>query len=61
MNVQAHMSGQISGQVPNQAVLPQQNGSALPPQMQSLGGPSRPANNMDPEVIHARTIMHEKM
>ena len=55
------MSGQISGQVPNQAVLPQQNGSALPPQMQSLGGPSRPANNMDPEVIHARTIMHEKM
>ncbi|KAL6272461.1 hypothetical protein ACE6H2_023153 [Prunus campanulata] len=35
MNVQAHMSGQISGQVPNQAgtqmpVLPQHNGNSLP-------------------------------
>ncbi|KAL6272468.1 hypothetical protein ACE6H2_023160 [Prunus campanulata] len=35
MNVQTHMSGQISGQVPNQAgtqmpVLPQHNGNSLP-------------------------------
>ena len=34
MNIQAHMSGQMSGQVPNQARsqlsgLPQQNGSSL--------------------------------
>ncbi|PON37055.1 Histone acetyltransferase Rtt109/CBP [Parasponia andersonii] len=61
MNVQAHLSGQISGQLPNQPVLPQQNGNALPPQMQSLGGPPRTANNMDPEVIRARTFMTEKI
>ncbi|GMN48158.1 hypothetical protein TIFTF001_017334 [Ficus carica] len=66
MNVQAHISGQISGQVPNQAgtqlpVLPQQNGNAIPPQMQNLGGPSRTIGGMDPEVIRARSFMHEKI
>lgn len=66
MNVQAHISGQISGQVPNQAgtqlpVLPQQNGNAIPPQMQNLGGPPRTTGGMDPEVIRARSFMHDKM
>lgn len=64
--MQAHISGQISGQVPNQAgtqlpVLPQQNGNAIPPQVQNLGGPQRTTGGMDPEVIRARSFMHEKM
>lgn len=66
MNVQTHMSGQISGQVPNQAgtqmpVLPQHNGNSLPPQMQNLGGPARAMSNMDPEIPTLRSIMQEKM
>ncbi|KAL1224192.1 Histone acetyltransferase HAC12 [Cardamine amara subsp. amara] len=35
MNVQAHMSGKLSGQVPNQGKLPQNNGNS---QMQNLVG-----------------------
>ncbi|KAL5554750.1 hypothetical protein UlMin_042151 [Ulmus minor] len=62
MNVQAHMSGQISGQVPNQPgtqlpVMSQQNGNALP-QMQNLSGSSRP---MDPDFVRARHFMQEKI
>jgi E1A/CREB-binding protein len=63
MNAQAHISGQISGQVPNQAgsqlpVLPQHNGSALPPQMQNV---PRAMSSMDPELLKARQYMQEKM
>ena len=63
MNAQAHISGQISGQVPNQAgsqlpVLPQHNGSALPPQMQNV---PRTMSNMDPELLKARQYMQDKM
>lgn len=66
MNAQAHISGQISGQVPNQAgsqlpVMPQHNGSALPSQMQNVGGPPRAMSNMDPELLKARQFMQEKM
>lgn len=65
MNAQAHMSGQISGQVPNQAgsqlpVLPQHNGN-VPSQMQNVGGPPRAMSSMDPELIRARQFMQEKM
>lgn len=35
MNVQAHLSGQLSGQVPNQGTMPQNNGNS---QMQNLAG-----------------------
>uniref|UniRef100_A0A7N0UYE9 histone acetyltransferase n=1 Tax=Kalanchoe fedtschenkoi TaxID=63787 RepID=A0A7N0UYE9_KALFE len=58
MNVQAHMSGQVSGQVPNQTgtqlpVLPQQNGVPLSSQMQSIGSQS--------ELIRARSFMQQKI
>ena len=73
MNVQAHMSGQISGQVPNQGRLPQQNGNPLQPaQMQNLGiaggvgavgvgGPLHNTLNMDPDLIRTREYMQGKM
>ncbi|KAM2268264.1 hypothetical protein ACFX1S_046407 [Malus domestica] len=66
MNVQTHMSGHISGQVPNQAgsqmpVLSQHNGSALAPQMQNLGGPARAMSNMDPEFMRARHSVQERI
>lgn len=70
MNVQAHMSGQISGQAANQGGLPQQNGNLLQPaQMQSLGvggasaagGPSHTMSNMDPELHRTREYMRGKM
>ena len=56
------MSGQISGQIPNQPgtqlpVMSQQNGNALP-QMQNLSCSSRP---MDPDFVRARHFMQEKM
>uniref|UniRef100_A0A5B7AU06 histone acetyltransferase n=1 Tax=Davidia involucrata TaxID=16924 RepID=A0A5B7AU06_DAVIN len=65
MNVQAHMSGQISGQVPNQAGtqlpgLPQQNGNFLSTQIQSLGG-HRSTLNMEPEFDKARRFMQDKI
>lgn len=66
MNVQAHISGQICGQVPNQ--LPQQNGNPLPAvQLQNLaassgGGLTSPSMfTMDPELHRARIFMREKM
>ncbi|KAI7985393.1 Histone acetyltransferase HAC1 [Camellia lanceoleosa] len=65
MNVQAHMSGQISGQVPNQAGtqlpgLPPQNGSSLSNHIQNLAG-QRNTLNMEPEVSKARRFMQEKI
>ncbi|KAJ8751197.1 hypothetical protein K2173_016378 [Erythroxylum novogranatense] len=65
MNVQAQMSGQISGQVPNQ--LSQQNGNNLPtPQMQNLasgGGGAAPNSifGMDPELHRARIFMRDQI
>ncbi|KAG8638160.1 histone acetyltransferase HAC1 isoform X2 [Manihot esculenta] len=66
MNVQAHISGQICGQVPNQ--LPQQNGNPLPAvQLQNLaassgGGLTSPSMfTMDPELHRARIFMREKI
>ncbi|XP_077223066.1 histone acetyltransferase HAC1-like isoform X2 [Tasmannia lanceolata] len=64
MHVQAHMSGQISGQVPNQAgpqlpSLPQQNGNSLPSQIQNLG--FRSTSNMDQELQMVRGIMRERI
>lgn len=65
MNIQAHMSGQMSGQVPNQAGsqlpgLPQQNGSSLPSQIQNLGA-HRNTGNMDPDILRARKSMQVKI
>ncbi|KAG4177806.1 hypothetical protein ERO13_A10G000900v2 [Gossypium hirsutum] len=75
MNVQAHMSGQISGQVPNQGGLPQQNENPLQPsQMQNLGvaggvgvsgvvGTGGPHNtlNMDTDLMRIREFMRGKI
>ncbi|XWS16583.1 hypothetical protein CRYUN_Cryun34aG0101100 [Craigia yunnanensis] len=73
MNVQAHMLGQISGQVPNQGGLPQQNGNPLQAtQMQNLGiaggvgavgvgGPPHNTLNMDPDLIRTREYMRGKI
>ncbi|KAL9247202.1 hypothetical protein vseg_020658 [Gypsophila vaccaria] len=65
MNVQAHMSGQFSGQVNNQAgnQLPgvlQQNGNSYHSQIQNLSGQSIPPV-MDSEVIRIRRFMREKI
>ncbi|XP_052177038.1 histone acetyltransferase HAC1-like [Diospyros lotus] len=62
MNLQAHMSGQISGQVPNQigSQLPglsQQNGSSISNQ---IGG-HRNTLIMDIELAKARRFMQEKI
>lgn len=63
MNVQAHMSG--AGQVPNQAGLPQQNGSALAQQMHNLGGGGggglRVLFTAETEMNRARAYMQDKM
>ncbi|XP_061361348.1 histone acetyltransferase HAC1-like isoform X2 [Gastrolobium bilobum] len=66
MKLQAHISGQISGQVPNQAGsqlpgLTQVNGNAIPPQMPTLGGIQRSTINMDPEFLRARSFIQEKI
>ncbi|GFP90889.1 histone acetyltransferase hac1 [Phtheirospermum japonicum] len=65
MNLQTHHSGQISGQVPNQAGtmlpgLPQQNGNTVPNQMQN---PSARLNapSMDPEFVQIRKHMQGKI
>nr|GMD86545.1 histone acetyltransferase HAC1-like isoform X1 [Ipomoea batatas] len=65
MNLQAHISGQISGQVPNQSGtslpgLSQQNGNPLSTQMQN---PSVHRNipNMDTETYKARKFITEKI
>ncbi|XP_057503767.1 histone acetyltransferase HAC1-like [Actinidia eriantha] len=65
MNMQAHLSGQISGQIPNQAGtqlpgVPQQNGSSLSNPIQNLGGYLN-TPNMDPELVKARKFMQEKI
>lgn len=65
MNVQAHLSGQISGQVPNQPSnqlpgLPQQNGNTFHTQVQNLGGQSVPSP-MDAEVSKLRRFMRDKI
>ncbi|XP_068641056.1 histone acetyltransferase HAC1-like [Aristolochia californica] len=57
-----HMSGQMSGQVTNQAgsqlpVLPQQNGNSIPSQMQSLTG----LRTMDQDLPPLRQIMKDKI
>ncbi|XP_010531959.1 PREDICTED: histone acetyltransferase HAC1-like [Tarenaya hassleriana] len=69
MNVQAHMSGQISGQVPNQGTMAQQNGNS---QMQnSVGGSALSAAGvgpspgsvvpMDHEILKLRQYMRSKI
>ncbi|KAF5940587.1 hypothetical protein HYC85_021754 [Camellia sinensis] len=62
---QVHMSGQISGQVPNQAGtqlpgLPPQNGSSLSNHIQNLAGQCNTLN-MEPELAKARRFMQEKI
>ncbi|XVF26446.1 hypothetical protein REPUB_Repub14bG0017500 [Reevesia pubescens] len=68
MNVHAHMSGQV----PNQGGLPQQNGNPLQPaQMQNLGvagggvvgagGPPHNTLNMDSDLIRTREYMRGKI
>ncbi|KAJ7962646.1 histone acetyltransferase HAC1-like [Quillaja saponaria] len=66
MKMQAHTAGQISGQVPNQAVtqlpgLPHQNGNILSPQMPISGGVSRSTFNMGPELQRARLFMQNRI
>ncbi|KAK8630095.1 hypothetical protein V6N13_078906 [Hibiscus sabdariffa] len=76
MNVQAHMSGQISRQVANQGGLTQQNGNLLQPaQMQNSGvaggltaagvvgsgGPPHNMLNMDPDLHRTREYMRGKI
>lgn len=66
MKLQAHITGQMSGQVPNQAGsqlpgLTQPNRNALPPQMPNLGCVPRSTINMDPEFLRVRMFMQEKM
>lgn len=68
MNVQAHMSGQISGQVPNQGTMSQQNGNS---QMQNLvGGGAAPAgaglgpsrvSPVDNDILKLRQAMRIRM
>ena len=56
MNVQAHLSGQVSNQLP-----PQQNGNQ---QMQNLAAANAPPANMyiiDRELYRARIYMQQKM
>jgi E1A/CREB-binding protein len=56
MNVQAHLSGQVSNQLP-----PQQNGNQ---QMQNLAASANaPANmySIGPELSRARNYIHQKM
>ncbi|KAL2547782.1 Histone acetyltransferase HAC12 [Forsythia ovata] len=65
MNLQTQLSGQISGQVPNQAGtslsgLPQQKGNPLPGHMQNPGV-NRSVMNMDPEYVKARRFMTERI
>ncbi|XP_038714551.1 histone acetyltransferase HAC1-like [Tripterygium wilfordii] len=69
MNVQAYMSGQISGQVTNQPGLPQQNVNAQMPNFAAagggrgvpVGGTQNNLFNMGPEIIQAREGMRERI
>ncbi|XP_041989339.1 histone acetyltransferase HAC1-like isoform X3 [Salvia splendens] len=63
--LQTHHTGQISGQIPNQAGtmlpgLPQQNGNLMLSQMQNSNF-HRNVPNMDPETIKRRKYMQEKI
>ncbi|GMH17538.1 hypothetical protein Nepgr_019379 [Nepenthes gracilis] len=63
--MQAHVSGQISGQVPNQAGtqfhgLSQQNGNPLQMQMQNLVA-QRSRLIMEPDIRQLRTFMQRKI
>ena len=65
MNLQAHMSGQILGRVPNQAGpsltgLSQQNGNSISTQLQGVGGHRTPLN-MDPEFVIRRQNIQKMM
>ncbi|KAH6785259.1 hypothetical protein C2S51_037714 [Perilla frutescens var. frutescens] len=65
MNLQTHHSGQISGQVPNQAgtMLPglsQQNGNPMGGQMQNPNI-HRSVPSMDPETIRSRRNMQDNI
>ncbi|KAG5538172.1 hypothetical protein RHGRI_025295 [Rhododendron griersonianum] len=65
MNVQTHMSGQIPGQIPNQAGtqlpgLPQQNGLSLSNQIQNLGDHGNTLN-METEFAKARRFIQDKI
>ncbi|XP_058180697.1 histone acetyltransferase HAC1-like isoform X1 [Rhododendron vialii] len=65
MNVQTHMSGQFSGQIPNQAGtqlpgLPQQNGLSLSNQIQNLGDHGNTLN-METEFAKARRFIQDKI
>ncbi|KAL3502379.1 hypothetical protein ACH5RR_036828 [Cinchona calisaya] len=65
MNLQAHMSGQLSGQVPNQSgtSLPgisQQNGNSLSAQMQNPGA-HRNVLNIEPEFLRVRRAMQRRI
>lgn len=51
------MSGQISGQVPNQAGVPHQNGNPLP----NLGGQRMPFNMDPPEIGKIRRFMQDRI
>lgn len=62
------MSGQISGQVPNQGGLSQPNGNPLQPmQMHNVGGGggggghAHSSFNMDPELLRARELMRVRI
>ncbi|XP_052724002.1 histone acetyltransferase HAC1 isoform X3 [Vigna angularis] len=66
MKLQAHIPGEMSGQVPNQpgsqlSGLTQLNGNALAHQMPPLGGVPRSTINMDSEFPRARTIIQEEI
>ncbi|KAL3615302.1 hypothetical protein CASFOL_040963 [Castilleja foliolosa] len=65
MNSHTHHSGQMPGQVPNQAGtllpgLPQQNGIPVPGQMQNPGI-HRGVPNMDSDYVKTRRYMQEKI
>ncbi|CAA2968539.1 histone acetyltransferase HAC1-like isoform X1 [Olea europaea subsp. europaea] len=65
MNLQTHLSGQMSGQVPNQAGtslagLPQHKGNPLHGHVQNPGI-HRSVMKMDPEFLNARRCMTEKI
>lgn len=65
MNVQAHMSGQVSGHVPNQtaAQLPQRSGNPSVYPVQNLGTAVGASGmmNMDQDLAKARSYVQEKM
>lgn len=65
MNVQAHMSGQVPGHVPNQtaAQLPQRSGnpSSYPVQNSGPAVGAVSTMTMDQDLVKARSYMQQKM